>query len=307
VSAILSGEVFSASYADRFVVFHQHALRNEWWHTAGSMNLEPRRLSKLALELLTPVGVVGTTLILVDSTDAVQSIWATGVNRKMRRKCCPLTTDSPIPAMWAWREQTDLVIESRAELVARFESYDDIDAAVTAVAALLLQHLDHSVGVLALSIADQRSVPPVSRALFATVANLIGDLLRIPPVGLSTPMELTPATSDRPAEQVGALIVDEIGHDVRVDGHSIDLTRLEFELLLTLTRHRGQVLSKRQLLELIWGYEGYNDNVVEAQVSSLRRKLGPSGVVIETIRGYGYVIRRQSEIGGGMTAVLTSA
>ena len=92
--------------------------------------------------------------------------------------------------------------------------------------------------------------------------------------------------------QVGDLFVDEAARVVTRSGATIDLTHTEFELLSTLGRHRGQVLSKTQLLSQIWGYEAYDPNVVEAHISALRRKLEEHGPrLIHTVRGAGYGLR----------------
>jgi two-component system, OmpR family, response regulator len=92
--------------------------------------------------------------------------------------------------------------------------------------------------------------------------------------------------------QVGDLFVDEAARVVTRSGATIDLTHTEFELLSTLGRHRGQVLSKAQLLSQVWGYEAYDPNVVEAHISALRRKLEEHGPrLIHTVRGAGYGLR----------------
>lgn len=92
--------------------------------------------------------------------------------------------------------------------------------------------------------------------------------------------------------QVGDLFVDEAARVVTRSGATIDLTHTEFELLSTLGRHRGQVLSKTQLLSQVWGYEAYDPNVVEAHISALRRKLEEHGSrLIHTVRGAGYGLR----------------
>ena len=74
------------------------------------------------------------------------------------------------------------------------------------------------------------------------------------------------------------------------DGRSVELSAREFTMLETLLRHRGQVLSREQLLEHVWGYDyDPGTKVVEVYVSYLRRKLGDDA--IETVRGMGYVVR----------------
>lgn len=96
--------------------------------------------------------------------------------------------------------------------------------------------------------------------------------------------------------EVADLVVDEAARVVQRAGAEIMLTPTEFELLSTLIRHRGKVLSKTHLLSLLWGYEAYDPNVVEAHVSALRSKLETHGPrLIHTVRGAGYVLRQPCE------------
>jgi len=91
----------------------------------------------------------------------------------------------------------------------------------------------------------------------------------------------------------GDVTIDLDDHEVWRGEHRLSLTATEFRLLVTLLRHPNHVLSKRQLLELVWGFDDYDANVVEVQISALRRKLevwGPR--VIHTVRGVGYVARQ---------------
>ena len=72
-----------------------------------------------------------------------------------------------------------------------------------------------------------------------------------------------------------------------VDDSEIDLTSLEFDLLVALADHHGMVLSRQQLLEKVWGYDYFGDmRVVDVHIGHLRQKLGES--FIETVRGTGY-------------------
>jgi DNA-binding response OmpR family regulator len=69
----------------------------------------------------------------------------------------------------------------------------------------------------------------------------------------------------------------------------VQLTPMEFRLLVAFMRNPGQVLSRDQLLELVWGHpEAVDAGQVKVTVSYLRRKLGDSGQLIETVRGFGY-------------------
>lgn len=88
---------------------------------------------------------------------------------------------------------------------------------------------------------------------------------------------------------VGDLMVDEGARRVVRGGTPIELTRTEYELLVVLVRNVGKALSKVQLLNEVWGYQGYEANVVEVHISSLRRKLEAEGPrVLHTVHGNYY-------------------
>jgi DNA-binding response OmpR family regulator len=94
--------------------------------------------------------------------------------------------------------------------------------------------------------------------------------------------------------RLGDLIVDPAQRTVHRAGREIELTRREFELLEELARHRGMVLSRKQLLEQVWGYDFEVDgNVVDVFVGYLRRKLEAGGEprMIHTVRGVGFVLK----------------
>ena len=93
---------------------------------------------------------------------------------------------------------------------------------------------------------------------------------------------------------VGDVVVDARRHVATRSGRELDLTRREFELLETFTRHPGQVLSREQLLEMVWGYAtSVETNVVDVFVGYLRRKLegGGEARVLHTVRGVGWALR----------------
>jgi two-component system response regulator VicR len=100
-----------------------------------------------------------------------------------------------------------------------------------------------------------------------------------------------PETADS-IVRVGALTVDATRREVHLDDQELTLTALEFDLLHTLACHAGQVLSREQLLEQVWGYDYLGDlRVVDAAVKRLRAKLrqsAPQGEIIVTVRGVGY-------------------
>jgi DNA-binding response OmpR family regulator len=94
------------------------------------------------------------------------------------------------------------------------------------------------------------------------------------------------------AIRAGALTVDAAHHEARWRDFELKLTALDFELLCTLARHAGQVLSREQLLQQVWGYDYYGDTrAVDAAIKRLRAKLrqaAPEAQVIVTVRGVGY-------------------
>jgi two-component system alkaline phosphatase synthesis response regulator PhoP len=88
---------------------------------------------------------------------------------------------------------------------------------------------------------------------------------------------------------VGQLVVDPSSREARLGDRLLDLRPKEFDLLLALAEHQGQVLSRDQLLDLVWGYDfPGGTRTVDAHISHLRSRLDGSQVVIETHRGIGY-------------------
>ena len=92
--------------------------------------------------------------------------------------------------------------------------------------------------------------------------------------------------------RLGPLEIDVLAREARLGSTSLPLTRLEFDLLEVLARHIGQVLSRDQLLDLVWGYDYYGDTrAVDSAVKRLRARLREAGIdpgIISTVRGVGY-------------------
>jgi len=89
----------------------------------------------------------------------------------------------------------------------------------------------------------------------------------------------------------GNVVLDTRTHQVLVDDQSVDLSPREYALLELLMRNAGNVLSRDQILERVWGYDAEPEpNIVDLYVHYLRKKLG-SRSVIKTVRGAGYVMR----------------
>ena len=96
--------------------------------------------------------------------------------------------------------------------------------------------------------------------------------------------------------EAGVLSLDTGAREVRVGDREVELTGTEFALLEYLMRNPGQVLSRDQLREEVWG-DGFEpaSNVVDIYVHYVRRKLKQAGLSkdpIRTVRGLGYAFRR---------------
>jgi hypothetical protein len=84
-------------------------------------------------------------------------------------------------------------------------------------------------------------------------------------------------------------ILDLLQHQLILDGRRVDLTKLEFDVISYLHQRQGTVVERSALMRDVWGYEDTGgSNVIEANVRSLRRKLGDRAGSIETVRGLGY-------------------
>lgn len=125
-----------------------------------------------------------------------------------------------------------------------------------------------------------------------------GELLARCQALLRRPRGVTPAVGEG-AVAVGGLSIDADRHTVRVDGHPVELTALEFTLLATMARHPGRVYTRGQLIDVVWGGgdSGY-DRLIDVHIGRLRKKLEDGSDrprFIETVRGVGYRLRDPGE------------
>jgi two-component system response regulator MtrA len=103
-----------------------------------------------------------------------------------------------------------------------------------------------------------------------------------------------PASEDLDVEtlRIGDLSISVDGHSVKRDGVQIQLTPLEFDLLLALARRPWQVFSREVLLEQVWGYRHAADTrLVNVHVQRLRSKIERDPEhpeIVVTVRGIGY-------------------
>ena len=101
----------------------------------------------------------------------------------------------------------------------------------------------------------------------------------------------TAPAADERVYTLGKLSVNPLKHTVTLDGAAVSLTLKEFELLTYLFKNQGNVLTRDQILQEIWGYEFDGENrTVDVHIRTLRSKLGECGELIETVRGIGYRI-----------------
>jgi DNA-binding response OmpR family regulator len=153
-------------------------------------------------------------------------------------------------------------------------------------------------------------LPPETAVIFLTVVDDEGNIVRAFEGGaddyITKPFRLREllarikralnahgggARSDEHAAalRLGGVTIDTAAGKVYANGEFIDLTALEYRLLLTFAQNKGQILSRTQILDNIWDSGGsfVEDNTLTVYIKRLREKLG-GGVNIETVRGQGY-------------------
>jgi len=88
---------------------------------------------------------------------------------------------------------------------------------------------------------------------------------------------------------VGSMCLDRARREATIGERELELRTKEFDLLATFAENEGLVLSREQILKLVWGYDFYGDSrTVDVHVARLREKLGEAGIAIETVWGIGY-------------------
>ena len=98
------------------------------------------------------------------------------------------------------------------------------------------------------------------------------------------------STPPEEAISIGAMKIDHASRRVEVAGESVELTRREFDLLLHLSERIGRVQTRDALVTEVWRELADSGRVVDTTVKRLRRKLGPRGPSIRTVRGVGYTL-----------------
>ncbi len=91
--------------------------------------------------------------------------------------------------------------------------------------------------------------------------------------------------------QIGNLAIFPDQHKVKVDGHAVELTLKEFELLQMMMSNPGIVFSRDRIQDSIWGYAFDGESrTVDVHIRTLRQKLGSAGSLVKTVRGVGYCV-----------------
>ena len=189
-------------------------------------------------------------------------------------------------------DAVEIARETRPDLIildVMLPGFDGIEACrqmrqFTDAYIIMLTARDEEVDkVLGLSMgADDYLVKPFSpRELIARVRAM----LRRPRAGTPAPAGAEPLT-------VGSLTVDPESREVLVDEEPVDLTRTEFDLLAAMIARPKAALTRRQLIDAVWGPGWFGDeHVVDVHVGHLRTKLGDDASeprFVRTVRGVGY-------------------
>ena len=102
------------------------------------------------------------------------------------------------------------------------------------------------------------------------------------------------AEQQEPAQMIrsGELAIDARGHEVTYAGQPIALTATEYRILQFLAGRPGRVVSREEIIDAALGREAaIFDRTIDVHITAIRKKLGPGGAQIETIRGFGYKFR----------------
>ncbi|MEG1993249.1 MAG: response regulator transcription factor [Acetivibrio sp.] len=88
---------------------------------------------------------------------------------------------------------------------------------------------------------------------------------------------------------IGGIVLNQMAHEVKINGESIDLSYKEFELLTYFIKNQGVALSRENILNNVWNYDYFGDaRTIDTHVKKLRSKMGEKGNFIKTIWGMGY-------------------
>ncbi|RZS43137.1 transcriptional regulator [Herbihabitans rhizosphaerae] len=145
---------------------------------------------------------------------------------------------------------------------------------------------------------------PYTPTVVTAVNEMLGDVAEMPGVIVSThgdaPWAAAAIPSPRPAPFEGPgehLYIDPVARTVRREGVPIGLTRLEFDLLWFLAARPNRVQRREAVLAEVWGITApIVSRTLDVHIRRLRKKLGPYGELITTVRGVGYRFDGRDEV-----------
>lgn len=95
----------------------------------------------------------------------------------------------------------------------------------------------------------------------------------------------------QPLIEVGPLVFDTVGREVRANGQRLSLSVRELSVLEMLMARVGRVVTKRQIVNSLSAWDAdFSENAVEVYVYRLRKRLEGTGASIQTVRGFGYML-----------------
>jgi DNA-binding response OmpR family regulator len=93
-------------------------------------------------------------------------------------------------------------------------------------------------------------------------------------------------------DRIAPVVVESAARRVFVDGRSLDLTTVEYEILTRLVRSAGSIVARERLVVEVFEREfNQEDRALDVHISRLRKKLGPDASLIVTVRGAGHMLR----------------
>jgi len=99
----------------------------------------------------------------------------------------------------------------------------------------------------------------------------------------------------QPLIEVGPLVFDTVGREVRANGERLQLSVRELSVLEMLMARVGRVVTKRQIVNSLSAWDAdFSENAVEVYVYRLRKRLEGTGATIQTVRGFGYLLDVES-------------
>lgn len=227
------------------------------------------------------MGVAGERILVVDDEAAIRDL----VETYLRTEGFDVDTaeDGDVALERLARRSPDLmVLDLRLPTVDGFDVLREVRRTSNLPVIVLSARAEETDKLIGLELgADDYVTKPFSpREL---VARIRAVLRRSRP-------DATPGDED--VRRFEGLVVDRARREVCVDDEPVELTTLEFELLLALADAPGRVFTRRQLTEQIWGWDFYGDErIVDVHVRNLRKALGDAADAprfVGTVRGVGY-------------------